>query len=176
MRFRTFALGIAAVGLLGVATAAPSPAAEVKKFEGTIAMPAPIVSNEMAGHWVNEGELRQVCPGPGDFDGQFYKFFDLEGDFSHFFVSGPPTTLNEPDPTGGAVLTLGSVQDYDLDLYLFDAKCNELEHEGSINTLNGIGNSSVGGKKPARYAAVAYHNGPPNLSITLEASTEKIKK
>ena len=180
MRFRTLALGITAVGLLAVATAAPSPAAEVKKFEATLAHPAPIVSSELSGNWVttaNENPIRQTCPGGGDLDGTSYKFFDLQGEFKYFFVSGPPTTVNQPDPTGGAVLTLGTLHDYDLDLFAFDAKCNQLDLDGSINTFSGIGNASVTSKnKLARYAAVAYFNGPPNLKMLLEVSNARILK
>ena len=180
MRIRNLALGLTAVGLLAVGTAAPSPAAEVKKYEATIAAPAPIVSSEFAGHWIttaNENPVRQTCPEGGPGDGVFYKFIDLKGDYTHFFVSGPPSTLNEPDPTGGAVITLGTFNDYDVDLFAFDAKCNELELDGSINTMSGIGNASVTAKnKAARYAAIAYFSGPPNLDVVLEASTERIKK
>ena len=175
MRFRTLALGITAVGLLAVGTAAPSPAAEVKEFEATIAMPAPVIANMTAGSYETDA-ARQTCPEGGAGDGVIYAFFDLKGEYKHFFVSGPDSTLNEPDPTGGAVLTLGTVNDYDLDLYLFDAKCNELDVEGSIMNLNGIGNGSVAGKKPARYAAVSYHHGAPNISVLLEASNSKITK
>lgn len=173
MRLRTLALGIAAVGLLAVGTAAPSPAAEVKKYEGAIAAPAPILAAELAADWVSGGELRQTCPEAGDGDGVFYKFFDLKGDFKHFFVSGPQPVINEADPTP---LGYGTFQDYDLDLHVFDAKCNLLEIEGSITGGAGYGNGSVTGKKPARYAAVSYFAGPPNMKFVLEASNEKIKK
>lgn len=172
MRFRTLALGLAAVALLATATASPAPAAEVKKYEGTIALPAPVVAAELAADWVSGGALRQTCPEPGDGDGVFYKFFDLQGDFQHFFVSGPTPLVNEPDPSG----TYGSFQDYDLDLHVFDAKCNLLEIEGSITGGAGYGNGSVTGKKPARFAAVSYFAGPPNINVLLEASNEKIKK
>jgi len=170
MRFRTLALGITAVGLLAVGTAAPSPAAEVKKFEGTISTPLPVVSNMTAGHYETDA-LRQTCPKGGAGDGVFYKFFDLKGEYKHFFVSGPKSTLNQADPSP---LALGTFHDYDLDLYAFDAKCKELTVEGSINTVNGIGNGTA--NKPARYAAVAYYSGPPNLKVLLEASNEKINK
>src|SRR5687768_12054075 len=140
MRFRTLALGITAVGLLAVGTAAPSPAAEIKKFEGTIALPAPVVSAELAQDYASGGALRLTCPEAGEGDGLVYKFFDLKGEFKHFWVSGPPSTVNEPDPSGGAAVDLGTFHDYDLDLDLFDAKCNPLEVEGSINLSNGIGN------------------------------------
>ena len=172
MRFRSIALGITAVGLLAVGTAAPSPAAEVRKYEGTIAAPAPIVANLLAGSYEGVDQARMVCPDAGDGDGVFYKFFDLKGEFKHFFVSGPPSTLDQPDPSG----LNGTFHDYDIDLYLFDAKCNELEDEGSINKANGIGNASVVGKKPAAYAAISYFTGPPNLPVVLEASNDKIKK
>ena len=173
MRIRNLALGLTAVGLLAVGAATPSPASEVKKFEGTIEMPAPVVSGEMAGHWVTGGDLRQVCPEPGPGDGIIYKFFDLEGEFKHFFVGGPtPPMINEQEPSGA----WGTVQEYDFDLYLFDAKCNELDVESSITGGAGYGNGSVAGKKPARYAAVAYFSGPPNMTVVVEASNEKIVK
>lgn len=172
MRFRTLALGIAAVSILGAATAAPSPAAEVQKYEGTIAMPLPVVAAELAEDWVSGGALRLTCPEPGEGDGLVYKFFELKGDFMHFFVSGPTPVVNEAEPSG----VYGQVQDYDLDLHLFDAKCNPLEVEGSITGGSGYGNGSVAGKKPARYAAVSYFAGPPNMAFLLEASNEKIKK
>lgn len=172
MRLRNLALGITAVGLLGVGTAAPSPAAEVKKYEGTIAAAVPVVSAELAQDYVSGGAARLTCPEAGEGDGLVYKFFDLKGEFRHFFVSGPPSTINQPDPAG----VNGTFHDYDLDLDLFDAKCNPLDVEGSINLANGIGNGSVAGKKSAAYAAVSYFSGPPNLSILLEASNEKIVK
>lgn len=175
MRIRTLALGITAVGLLAVGTAAPSPAQEIKEFEATIAAPAPIIAYATAGTYVTDA-ARQTCPEGGAGDGVIYAFFDLKGEYKHFFVSGPESTLNQPDPTGGAVLKLGTFHDYDLDLHLFDAKCNELDVEGSINYLNGIGNGSVAGKKPARYAAVSYHHGAPNIPVLLEASNSPIKK
>ena len=171
MRFRTLALGITAVGLLAVGTAAPSPAAEVKKYEGTIAAPAPIISGELTQDYATGGALRMTCPQPGEGDGLVYKFFDLGADFKFFFVSGPPLVIDQAEPTGQLG---GSIQDYDLDLDLFDAKCNPVEVEGSINLGNGVGNGTA--FKPARYAAVSYFAGPPNLSVLLEASNEKIKK
>ena len=172
MRFRTLALGITAVGLLAVGTAAPSPAAEIKKYEGSVAAPAPVLAAELAADWVSGGELRQTCPEAGAGDGVFYRFFDLKGEFNHFFVAGPKPVINETEPSG----VYGTVQDYDLDLHVFDAKCNALDIEGSITGGAGYGNGSVTGKKPARYAAVSYFAGPPNLKFVLEASNEKIKK
>jgi len=171
MRFRTLALGITAVGLLAVGTAAPSPAAPIKKFEKTIAAPAPGLANATAGHFDGVGDKgRQVCPSAGAGDGKIYAFFELKEDFKFFFVSGPKSNINQPSPG----VFSGTVQDYDLDLYVFDAKCKELTVEGSINGANGIGDGTA--KKPARYAAVAYFSGPPNLKVTLEASNTKIVK
>lgn len=163
--------GIAA-GSLAIGSASPAPAAEVKKFEGTIALPAPILSNETAGDYATGGALTMVCPDPGDGDGVFYKFFDLGADYKFFFVSGGEPVVNEPDPTG---VLGGSIQEYDLDLYVYDAKCNPVEIEtGGINT--GAGHAPGIAFKPARYAAVSYFVGPPNINVTLEASTERIKK
>ncbi|HUR48569.1 MAG TPA: hypothetical protein VMY88_03430 [Acidimicrobiales bacterium] len=172
MRLRNLALGITAVGLLAVGTATPSPAAEVKKFEGDIALPLPVVSAELAADYVSGGELRLTCPEAGEGDGVVYKFFDLGAEYRHFFVSGPDLMVNEEEPSG----VYGTVQDYDLDLHLFDAKCNILEVDGSITGGAGYGNGSVAGKKSARYAAVSYFLGAPNIHVTLEASNEKIVK
>lgn len=171
MRIRNLALAAGVASLLAIGSAAPAPANEVKKFEGTIAAPAPIVANAMAGHYTGVGDnARQVCPKGGSGDGVFYKFFDLKGDFKFFFVSGPPSTINQPDPSG----LNGTFHDYDLDLYVFDAKCKELEGDGSINSANGIGDLTA--RKPARYAAIAFYSGAPNLKVTLEASNAKIVK
>ena len=172
MRFRTLALGITAIALLAVATAAPSPAAEVKKYEGTIAAPAPVVSGELSQDYATGGALRMTCPEAGEGDGLVYKFFDLGADYKFFFVSGPPSTVNQPDPAG----VNGTFHDYDVDLDAYDAKCNPLELEGSINLANGIGNATVAGKTPAKYAVITYFTGPPNLPVLLEASNERIKK
>ena len=171
MRLRTLALGITAVGLLAVATAAPSPAAEVKKYEGTIAAPLPVVSNELA-------KMDDFCPDGGPANGTFFRFFDLGADFKHFYVSGPPTTLNEPlpaDPTGLGATPSGNKQDYDLDMYAYNAKCVQVDIEGPINTSFGIGAGTAA--KPVRYIAINYYDGiHPEIPIVLEASNDKIKK
>ena len=171
MRLRNLALGLTAVGLLAVGTAAPSPAAEVKKFEGTIAAPAPVVSNELAG-------MEDFCPTGGEANGTVYRFFDLGADFKHFYISGPATTLNEPypgDPTGLGVVPGGNRQDYDLDFYAFSAKCVAIDTDGPIQTALGIGAGTTA--RPARYVAVNYYDGiHPNIAITVEASTAPIKK
>jgi hypothetical protein len=171
MRFRTLALGITAVGLLAVGTATPSPAAPIKKFEGTIAAPVPVVGFEL-------GSMEDFCPSGGAADGSVYRFFDLKADFKHFYVSGPASTLNQPlpgDPSGLGVLPGGTLHDYDIDLHAFDAKCRALAVEGPINTANGIGAGTSA--KPARYVAVSYFTGPhPNIKVLVEASTEKIVK
>ncbi len=163
--------GIAA-GSLAIGLASPAPAAEVKKFEGTIAAPLPVVSAELAADYVTGEALRMTCPEPGDGDGVFYKFFDLKAEYKFFFVSGGEPVINEPDPSGALG---GAIQDYDLDLHLFDAKCNIIEVDGDITS--GSGHAPGIGFKPARYAAVSYFSGPyPNIAVTLEASTERIVK
>lgn len=172
MRFRRFALAAGAAGLLATGFAAPAPANEVKKFEGTIAAPMPVISNMMAGEYLTDA-ARRACSAPGkagEGDGVNYKFFDLKGDFKFFFVSGPPSNLNVADPSG----LNGTFHDYDLDLYVFDAKCNLLDGEGSINSANGIGDLTA--RKPARFAAVSFFSGVPNIKVTLEASNAKIAK
>ena len=171
MRFRTLALGITAVGLLAVGTAAPSPAAEVKKFEGTITAPLHTASNELAG-------MEDFCPDGGEGQGSVYRFFDLKADYKHFYVSGPPTTLDEPypgDPSGSGAIPSGNRQDYDLDLYAFTSKCVSVDIEGPIMTGFGIGAGTAA--KPVRYVAVNYYDGfQPNIPVTVEASNSPIKK
>ena len=177
MRLRNLALAITAAGLLAVGAAAPSPAAEIKKFEGTIALPAPAVSNMMAGTYLTDAAA-MVCPDAGEGDGVFYKFFDLGADFKHFYVSGPPTTLDEPypaDPSGLGAIPSGNRQDYDLDMYAYTAKCVEVDIEGPIMTASGIGAGTAA--RPVRYVAVNYYDGIHlDIPITLEASNDRIKK
>lgn len=163
--------GIAASSL-AIGSASPSPAAEIKKFEGTIAAPLPVVSAELASDYATGEALRMTCPEAGDGDGIFYKFFDLKAEYKFFFVSGGEPVISEPDPSG---VLGGSIQDYDLDLHLFDAKCNIIEVDGDI--ITGSGHAPGIGFKPARYAAISYFSGPyPDIAVTLEASTEKIIK
>jgi hypothetical protein len=163
MRIRSFVLAAGAAGLLATGFAGPATANDVKKFEGTIAAPAPVASNDLAADKAN-------CPKGGSANGTVYRFFDLKGEFTHFYVSGPKLNVNQPDPAAGQ----GDIQDYDLDLYLFNAKCVPIDASGSINKLNGVGSAT---SKPARYAAVAYFAGPyPNIPVVLEASNQKIVK
>ncbi len=171
MRIRHLALTGAALGLLAVGSAAPSPASDLKKFEGTITAPLPVVSNELAA-------MEDFCPDGGDAQGAVYRFFDLGADFKHFYISGPPTTLDEPlpaDPSGVGVTPSGNKQDYDLDLYAFTAKCVAVDIEGPINTA--FGNGAGTAAKPARYVAVNYYDGAqPNIPVIVEASNSPIKK
>lgn len=157
MRNRNFFVAaLLALGLVGGLASAPAQAAP-KKFEGHLAAPfadaAGVAADELA------------CPEAGDGDGLFYKFFDLEGDYKNFKVSGPTHLFT--DPTGG---TLGW-DSYDLDLYVFDAKCNPLPDANS-----GAGTEKLETKKPARYAIVHYYYGViPDLPITLEVDNSPIK-
>lgn len=171
MRFRNLALGIAAVGVLAVGTASPSPAAPAK-FEGTIAIPSAQLSNELAGGATVE-DLRMTCPEPGDGDGIVYKFFDLKADYTKFKVYSPAELVNEQDPTGDpAELTRGTITEYDVDLYAFNAKCQRVEADGSLLGL--AGNGIMKAARPARYIAINYFAGPHlNLPIVVEASNDK---
>jgi hypothetical protein len=152
-----------AVALLSLGAAGHAPGASanpVKKFEAKLAFPAldaaPLAAEEM------------VCPGPGSADGTFYKFFDLKGDFKNFKVSGPKHLVNEPSPVG-----IHAINDYDIDLYVFDAKCKDITPDKAAPDA---GTEVIETKRPARFALVTYWSGiHPNLPITLEAANSKLK-
>lgn len=164
MRRNTIVAALAA-GLALITLAAPTSANPVKKFEGTIAAPLPVVSNELAA-------MESMCPDGGDADGSVYRFFDLKGEFKHFYVSGPKLTVDQPEPTG---VKGGNYQDYDLDLYLFNSKCKAIDGDGPINKQMGVG--ALTASRPARYAAINYYAGPyVNIPVVLEASNAPIKK
>lgn len=164
MKLRLLAVVISSAALLGGA-AAPTPAQEIKEFEGTIAAPAPIVSNELA-------KESDFCPDGGDLDGSVYKFFDLGADYKHFYVSGPELIVDQPEPTGQKG---GNYQDYDFDLYVFNEKCVQVTGEGPINKQMGVGPYTA--SRPVRYAAVNYYAGPyVDIPVLLEASNAPIKK
>ena len=144
-----------AVGLLMGFAPMPSKAAEPTKFETTIAAPG---GGAEVGH--------VSCPDGGPAAGSTYAWIDLEGDFTFFKVAGPPHLVNEPSPVG-----VHAVNDYDLDLFVFDAKCKQLPDANSD-----AGVEKLDTKRPARYALVSYFTGViPELPITLEASNSKIK-
>jgi hypothetical protein len=162
---RTALLAAATAGLALAALTAPASANEVRKFEGKIAAPLPVVSNELAA-------MESMCPDGGEADGSVYKFFDLKADYKHFYVSGPKLIVNQPEPTG---VKGGNYQDYDFDLYLFNAKCKVVDGDGPINKQMGVG--ALTAARPARYAAINYYAGPyVNIPVTLEASNSPIKK
>lgn len=144
------------VGFLAGSLGAPAQASEVAKFEAKIAAPGADLAHVTADEF--------ACPKPGDGDGVFYKFIDLKADYTFFKVSGPRPLYT--DPTG--VLGWG---DYDLDLFVYDAKCKEI---GKGTTPSGTEKTDT--KKPARYAIVHYFYGiHANLPITLQASNASIK-
>jgi len=147
--------GLAAAGLLLSGFNMPAQAAP-KKFEAKLAFPG-----ADGGLAIRE---KTACPAAGQGDGTFYKFFDLKGDFTHFKVEGPKRLVTDPSGT----TKLG---DYDIDMYVYDAKCKEM---GAHNTEAGVEAHST--KKPARYVVVHYYTGVhANLPITLQVANEKIK-
>ncbi len=162
------------VGLL--LAAAPSAQAAPAKVKTTIQMPAwdlnPIL---VAGNIQGEAtvdQLRQVCPTAGPLDGVTYKFFDLKTGFTKFRAVGPTPVVNQTIPETPATYPI-TYNEYDLDIYAFDAKCKRLEApDGSTATgtsTGGIENLKL--KKPARYVAVSYYSGPyVNIPIELEYS------
>lgn len=145
-------LGIALISSL---VAVPAQAEEPKVFEANILAPA------------GGAEVGHVgCPDGGPANGSTYVFIDLEGDFTFFKASGPAHLVNEPSPVG-----VHDINDYDIDLFVFDAKCKQLPD------ANGpAGTEKLDTKRPARYALISYWSGViPNLPITLEASNSRIK-
>lgn len=170
MRTKALVAAIGAAAALLALSAGPSAAQEVLEFHGRIAMPAPMLSGELASDYATGEMLRRTCPDPGEGDEVVYKFFDLGAEFRHFFLDGPALLVNQ-SPGGGD--STGNVQDYDLDLYLFDRNCNALELEGDIAGSNGVGSAVA--SAPARYAAVAYFVGPPDLPVRLRASAAPIR-
>ena len=164
MKLRVLAVVVSSAALLGGA-AAPTPAQEIKEFAGTIAAPGHAASNELAA-------MDDFCPDGGDLDGSVYKFFDLGADYKHFYVSGPELIVDQPEPTG---VKGGNYQDYDFDLYVFNAKCVEVDGDGPINKQMGVGAYTAA--RPVRYAAVNYYVGPyADIPVLLEASNSPIKK
>ena len=146
--------------LMAGGLAVPSQAAP-EVFEGTFAAPGPIGDAFGAG-LADWDEV--LCPEAGPADGTFYKFIDLKADFKNVKLEGPPRLFTEP--TG--VLGLG---DYDLDLYLFDAKCQALEHSNGLESAE-----SWSGKKGARYVLAHYYVGVhANLPFKVQAANERIK-
>lgn len=161
MRTRSFlGISLAVVGAL-LSAGAPAQAAEPKVFESTIAVPAHDGAKTLADE--------MVCPGPGDADGSVYRWIDLGGEFKHFRASGPAHLFNEPDPTG----LYHDANDYDIDLYTYDAKCREV----TPSTANGPAGTEVyETRRPARFALIAYWSGiHPNLPVKLEVANSKIK-
>jgi hypothetical protein len=157
------------VALLGLAVLGATPAqAAPKKLTSTVAFPAADV-----GTWIGAGygnflpvedvsAVRQTCPTGGDFDGTIFRFFDLKGDYKKFTASGPPVLFNQSTPAG-------NFSDYDIDLYLFDAKCNRIVLTGA--NAGGAVEKQTTSRKPARYAVIVYWQGyMPNMPITLEYS------
>lgn len=155
------------------ALAVPPPAhAAPKKLEGTIALPGlPASSAYSAGS--AEGEpvpTQQTCPGPGDFDGVTYKFFDLKGPVKgDFRLTGPKPAVQQTTP-----VLESNHNEYDIDIYGFDAKCVRVEgNAGSTGTSSG-GSELFRPKKAIQFVVVSYYHGPyQNIPITVEIKETK---
>lgn len=155
------------LAIVAAASVFNAPPAHAKTMTGTIAVPLADF-----GTWTGAGygnflpvddvsAVRRSCPKAGEFDGLVYKWFDLKGGFTKFKASGPKVLFNQETP-------VGSFADYDLDLYLLDAKCKRIVVTGS-NTGGATEKQSV--KKPAAYAVIVYWQGhTPNIPVTLEFS------
>ena len=159
--FRTraglFAAGLAAAVMV---MAAPTPAEPVAKFEASIAAPA---------HDAGPRLFAGACPGPGDADGLTYAFFDLKGEYKHLKTYGPAHLFNEPDPGTG----YHDINDYDIDMYAFDAKCRDITPSGANGSA---GTERFETKRPARYVVVAYWSGiHADLPVTVEAAHNSLK-
>jgi hypothetical protein len=166
------ALFLAAVAGLAVLSAPAAEAAPAKTTKGTIAAPlldaVSVLGGGNASGEADVPQLRQNCPTGGPLDGVVYRFFDLKGDYRKFRATGPKPVVTQPVP--GTTLT---ANEYDIDLYAFDAKCNRLTAaSGSTATGTGFGAfENLRITKPARYVAVTYYVGPyPNIEVTLEYS------
>ena len=144
-KIRTLGLTLAVVAVLATGLSGPAQAAN-KEFEGNILAPFPAAS---------EGEYAELaCPagGPADpaggpLNGVTYAFVDFEGDYTKFQMSGPTRLFEDPAGLG--------IGDYDLDLYLFDAKCKNI----TAHTNGPEAFVKTDTKKPARYALIIYWTG-----------------
>ena len=151
-------VGILGIALLGSLATVPAQAAP-EVIEGTIAFSAPIGDAMSGSDWD-----QIMCPDPGPADGSFYKFIDLKADYTNLKVEGPVRLFE--DPAGGT-----GIGDYDLDLYVLDAKCNDLNHENTSYPTE-----KFDGKKGARFVVVHYYIGAhADLPFKLQAANEKIK-
>jgi hypothetical protein len=175
MRRISFLFFAAVVGLL-LAAAPGAGAAPTKSVTGTIAF-AGNGSGSLTGGGNYEGEVdgkavRMTCPSGGALDGIVYRFFDLKDGYKKFKVTGPTPVVNQTIPDNPATTPI-TVNEYDIDIYAFDAKCNRIEApNGSTATGTGFGavdNLKI--SKPARYVAVVYYVGVvPNLEVKVEYS------
>ena len=156
IKMRFVGLSVGALAVLAVGLAMPAQAAP-RTFEGTLAFSAPVdVASEVM------PEL--TCPESGELDGTFYKFIDLEGGYKNFKLEGPPRLFT--DPSG-----VTKTGDYDLDIYVYDDKCNQI---GEGVTSGATEKFDL--KKKARYAVVHYYVGiHPDLPFTLQVANGRIK-
>lgn len=145
---------------IAAGSAVPAQAAP-EVFEGTLVAPGPIGDAFGAGA-ADWDEV--LCPEAGELDGTFYKFIDLKADFTNIKLEGPARLFTEPS----GALGLG---DYDLDLYLFDAKCGAIDHSNGLESIE-----KYAGKKAARFVLVHYYVGiHANLPFKVQAANERIK-
>lgn len=162
----TVGLALAVASVAGLASG-PSASAAPLKLVATIAFPSAEVSTAIGSGNTNASELpeaRQTCPEGGQFDGTTFKFFDLKAGYTKVKAYGPQVVFSQ-SPAG---LTLN---DYDIDLYILDAKCNLLPSSGTKNAGGAFETASARPANPARYAVINYYYGPyANLAVTLEAS------
>jgi hypothetical protein len=174
MRRLSFLLFAAVLGLL--LAGAPSAQAGPAKLKGTITLPGNdvnpvLIAGDIEGE-ATVAQLQQTCPSPGALDGVTYKFFDLKSGFTKFRALGPVPLVNQQVPETPATNPL-TYNEYDLDIYAFDAKCVRIEApDGSAATgtsTGGIENLKI--RKPARYVVVSYYSGPYlNIPFELEYS------
>lgn len=138
-----------------------------KRFTGTIAAPAAEAASLFGAGSTNVDVVeraRQSCPAPGSLDGRVYKFWDLKGDFKSARLTGPKVVYSTDVP-GGVV---NRIDDYDLDLYALDTKCNLIKGFSS-NTAGAHEQGST--KRSVRYIVAVYYAGhEPNIPVTLEVS------
>lgn len=169
------------VPLVGVALAVSTlvvgqPAhAKPKVFESTISIPGFDIANATAGGQAEgldvPAALKRVCPGVGEFDGVWYRFFDLgAATGKNIKLTSQEPVVNQTVPNTPALDSF-TQNEFDIDVYGFDAKCKRVEGPDIADGTSTTAKEQFRPKKPVRYLAVVYWIGPyPNLPFKLEVS------
>lgn len=150
-----------------VPLAPPSAAKQTQVVKGTIAISTAELSSLFGSGWTNVDTIeqaRRTCPGPGEFDGSLYKFWDLKGEWKTAKLSGPKPVFGQDLPGG----IINHQNDYDLDLYALDSRCKLIDGFSS-NTAGATEKGSA--RKSFRYVVAVYWAGPyPNIPVQVEVT------